>query len=456
MNEIWHTVSEWIFYSYQGMLYAWFLFRLLDCRFHARAKWGAALASGLLLAGTGIWGRPNEFYLDGASWLYLLVTLGISLLVMKDSLPKKILISLLPGSCAVIASLMSLNLHNLLVLAGLEHPEMFAFGWIQQWEVPLDFLMRGLLQTLLLWLIRRLTAKHGVQLSRWENILSGVVLGISMLMVALLYLFALTQLAVSSSTYWETLLSQCCLTLLTLCIVAINVVIYLLLAKLSAKHKLETENALLKYQYDMQKKSAEELKQHDEKLQKIRHDIKNNLLVLQELNRQGRRREVEDYIQKYLKTQTPGFQYAGTGNPVLNAILNEKCSQARQLEIDVSLQLPPQVEGIEDVDLCNLIGNLFDNAMEGCRQCQGKKEILFSLRAAPGELDLSIRNTVAHSVLAENPALASTKPEKENHGLGTRIVREIVSKYRGLLDYYEEEGYFCCHLILSPQSLPAS
>lgn len=450
MNEVGQMALKWIFYGYQGFLYTWFLFRLLDCRFHSFSKGAAAFLCGITLFLAGIFLEPDVLYLEWESWLYLLIPLGYALLFMKDSLPKKMLVSLLPSSCAAIASLLSLNCNQIIVLITIGnigfHPTWSVYGL----NAIFDWLVRALFQTLLLLLIRRITAKNGLTLSKSENILMETVLGISVLMIALLYLLAFGQFSVSSRTYLSVLMDQCYLSLLVLGIVAINLVIYVLLGKLSLKHKLETENALLKYQYRIQEQSTTELKKHYQELQKIRHDVKNSMNVLQILNKQGKQKAVDQYIQEYLQSQTPVFQYANTKNLVLNAILNEKCSKAHQIKIEVTMELSPQVVGIEDVDLCNLIGNLFDNAIEGCRCCKTKKEIVFALHSTPRECNLFLKNTIQDSVLTDNPALVSTKPDAENHGFGTKIIRDITAKYSGLVDYYEEDGYFCCNLILLP------
>ena len=281
MNEVGQMALKWIFYGYQGFLYTWFLFRLLDCRFHSFSKGAAAFLCGITLFLAGIFLEPDVLYLEWESWLYLLIPLGYALLFMKGSLPKKMLVSLLPNSCAAIVSLFSLNFNEIIVLATMRdagfHPIWSMYGL----DVVLDWLVRVLLQTLLLILIRRITTKNGLTLSKSENILMGTVLGISILMIALLYLLAFGQFSLSSRTYLSVLMGQCCLSLLVLGIVTINLVIYVLLGKLSLKHKLETENALLKYQYHVQEQSTTELKKHYQELQKIRHDVKNSMNVLQ-------------------------------------------------------------------------------------------------------------------------------------------------------------------------------
>lgn len=85
MNEVGQMALKWIFYGYQGFLYTWFLFRLLDCRFHSFSKGAAAFLCGITLFLAGIFLEPDVLYLEWESWLYLLIPLGYALLFMSNT-----------------------------------------------------------------------------------------------------------------------------------------------------------------------------------------------------------------------------------------------------------------------------------------------------------------------------------------------------------------------------------
>ena len=455
MVDFWPTVIELLVTAYQSTLYTWFLFQLLSYRPIAFPKpmaellcWVIFFVANSVFHFNYLWGRFGI-------WLYSLLFLFYALLFLKGGIWKKILISLLPGNCAAIGNLLADNFNAFLLQMSLEYPPSneIAFLWDRYnlWDT-LYLFMEALFTSLFLLLVWRIVVKSGLRLSRSESVLTGTVLSISTLIMIALYLLAFSESSFSGRTYLSDLLDRGYLSLVILGIAAINIVIYILLGKLSRQHQLETENALLKYQYRVQEQSTENLKAHYQELQKIRHDIKNSMNVLQILNKQGKQEAVDQYIQEYLKSQGAVFQYVNTDNLVFNAILNEKLSKAYQLGIQVTIQVPPKVTGMDEVDLCNLIGNLFDNAIEGCR-LSAKKEIVFILDSTPQEWNLFIKNTIRDSVLTKNPTLASNKPEAENHGFGTKIIRDIAAKYAGLMDYYEEDGYFCCNLILSPKQV---
>ena len=454
MGEIWRTIFETVINGCEALLYTWFLFQLFPYRSIAfPQKLAKLLCSAAFFLMMTLF-QPQRLWQGWGVWLYFLLSLGCTQLFLEGSMTKKVLISLLPSNCAMIGSLLGQNFCQLLRLVLTQYATRVSAFWntFQIWEM-LEIVTSALLQILLLLLIRYLMVKIVLVLSRWETMLAGTALSISIFILMALQLYAMTRFHIISSSYTSLFFQQCCLSVIILGILAINVAICVLLGKLSEQHALETENTLLRYQTRVQEESARELKAHYQKLQMIRHDFKNSLFVLETLNRQGKREELSQYISQYLQSQGQTKQWVNTDNQIFNAVLNDKLSQARQDGVEVSVQVPPQVTGVADVDLCNLISNLLDNAMEAARRCPRKKRIVFLLEAAPREFRLWVKNTIPASVLQKNPNLNSSKADAESHGYGTRIIQNLVKKYHGMLEYYEEDGYFCCHLILKPEAL---
>ena len=66
--------------------------------------------------------------------------------------------------------------------------------------------------------------------------------------------------------------------------------------------------------------------------------------------------------------------------------------------------------------------------------------------------NITMLNTVNKPVMANNPKLITTKKDKELHGFGTKIIRDIAEKYDGSVDFYDtSDGQFCCSVILYPE-----
>ena len=110
----------------------------------------------------------------------------------------------------------------------------------------------------------------------------------------------------------------------------------------------------------------------------LRHDFKNHLQVMKAHLELEEYRELGEYIVSLSDALVEVEKLIETGNVRLDAILNSKISLARSLEIGVNVKvvLPPRLP-VTDYDLCTLLGNLLDNAIEGCQtQREGEERFL--------------------------------------------------------------------------------
>ena len=179
----------------------------------------------------------------------------------------------------------------------------------------------------------------------------------------------------------------------------------------------------------------------------VRHDFNNTVSVIRTLNTEGKNSEIEAYIQDYFKTQAISQTMIKTGNSYVDAVINSKLSEAQQYGIKVSVSTINDLESKHNIDLCSLFGNLLDNAIRASKQ-SSKKVINLDIRRDMESIAITVKNTIDSSVLAKNPDLVSDKQDKKKHGYGTKIIREIAKKYSGFADFYEEDGYFCCNVML--------
>ena len=85
---------------------------------------------------------------------------------------------------------------------------------------------------------------------------------------------------------------------------------------------------------------------------------------------------------------------------------------------------------ISEVDLCALLGNALDNAMEAAEK-SGNPVIHVRCRVEKGLFMLQVENALAGD---ETPDLATTKADKTAHGFGLPGMREIAQRYGGSLE----------------------
>ncbi|MBQ3527410.1 MAG: GHKL domain-containing protein [Clostridia bacterium] len=235
--------------------------------------------------------------------------------------------------------------------------------------------------------------------------------------------------------------------LLAFSMITINIVLYLFIYKIQKLQKSKYELELINEQVAHEAEVIKETKKQYDELQKVRHDFNNTVNVIRTLNTEGKGSEIEEYIQEYLKSQTVSKTMIKTGNSFVDAVINSKLSEAQQDGIKVSISAISDLKSEHNIDLCSLIGNLLDNAVRASKE-SSQKVIKLDIRREGESVVIAVKNTIDSSVLDKNPALVSDKSDKKNHGYGTKIIREIAKKHSGFADFYEEDGYFCCNVML--------
>lgn len=210
---------------------------------------------------------------------------------------------------------------------------------------------------------------------------------------------------------------------------------------------LERELSELRRDYAAQKDMTEEIRRVQEQSRALKHDMKNHTLVMLSYLEEDRIEEAKKYVSAILDKLNRMYTYVNVGNSILNYIVNRKLSKAKEQQIEIKAEIENLAFSYMDsVDFSSLLNNLFDNAIEAAAGTKRKK-IAVSIAKRKGFDTINIKNSIEETVLAHNPSLQSTKAEP-GHGIGMRQIREIVEKYDGILDIYEENGMFAVNVIL--------
>lgn len=191
-----------------------------------------------------------------------------------------------------------------------------------------------------------------------------------------------------------------------------------------------------------------------EDLRCIRHDLKNQYSYMQILLSQKRYGELEAYFQQLTDHLPAQLNYIDCGNRAVNAILNMEMGKAKKEDVQMEHQLvvPPVLPFAED-DLCALLANLLDNAIEECARLRQEKDLPVSLRLEiyPHRTYLYImcRNTTDRKQLQRRgTALSTTKADGRLHGYGTRIISKIAEKYNGCAEFGLDSGNFVAKIMI--------
>lgn len=230
-------------------------------------------------------------------------------------------------------------------------------------------------------------------------------------------------------------------------IILINVVVCYLIVLLGRKNQAVRENEILKVQQEYNKQYIANAAIEYDAISKLRHDFRDSYTVVYALISEGKNQKAIKYIENNINLLTQTETFIKTNNDVVNAVINAKFSTAKSIGIDCSCFSVADFDGIDDTDLCRLLSNMLENAVTACINLKSSdKQLVLMITSDEYKYTFHLKNTIEKSVLADNPELSTTK--SGDHGYGTKIIRDISEKYNGRCDFYEENSFFCCNVIL--------
>lgn len=278
-----------------------------------------------------------------------------------------------------------------------------------------------------------------LKFKEWTLILS--VLAISFTAIALIHSTILSiDYSLSSSIF---------LFIAEICLIFVNVVCFYMTCMLSMNHH-ETEELRIKQQrYDLSIQYAESVKNQYNEMKILRHDMKQEYVVISGLLEAGKTESAADYIRSRMNSLSKAEIYMDVGNDRINSILNSKLSYAKSNEIEVICSSSGNIGGIDDADLCILLGNLMDNAIEGSLTSNDEAKFV-EAKIVGDEVKIRIQITNSASAESEKNILngETSKTDKSAHGFGIKSIQYIVHKYNGSLYYVFEHNSVICQVVL--------
>jgi sensor histidine kinase YesM len=233
-----------------------------------------------------------------------------------------------------------------------------------------------------------------------------------------------------------------------ICIVAINVINFVLFSIISKKNQESTQLAMMQVQFEEQKKMYDSINTVYRDLQILQHDLKNELLCIQNFIEQEQGNKALQYIKNLTNTKLTVFhEYVKIGSELLDAIINMKLNYARECGIEIYCNISVSLNGFCENDIMILFSNAIDNAIEASL-LQSQKKIILTMENKRNYLCISIANAIDYSVLDNNSKLQTTKKDKKYHGFGTQSMSNIVEQYDGMLEYYEKGGMFIVNIMI--------
>lgn len=263
--------------------------------------------------------------------------------------------------------------------------------------------------------------------------------------VVLLYTDAFQE---NSAGNWTFLMAR--LSLLV-CVILVCLMLLKTLHNLQHQAVLEERARQTEYILSLQRSQYLELQTYLEEVRRARHDLRQHHKVIQSCLDTGNLEQ----LREYLRAQAPPPQEVRGDyckNYAVNMLLNHYAAQFTAAKVDFTCRadLPDRLS-VSEPDLCVVVGNLLENALEACTG-QEHAHIRAALRCDGGRaITLAVDNTAPTPPKeASDGAFFSTK--HPGWGIGTQSIRRIAQHYHGVAQFRWEKGVFYASVFLNPQT----
>lgn len=209
------------------------------------------------------------------------------------------------------------------------------------------------------------------------------------------------------------------------------------------------EKKNIEYQNRLLERQVQEVQNIYMTMRGWRHDYHNHLQSMKAYVKMGQYEKLDEYLALLEQDLDQVNQLIESGNVNLDAILNSKISLALKngIEVDYKATCPEELT-VSDIDLCALIGNLIDNAVEACEKLpEGERGFIrLYIGVLKKQLYISITNATNEVVRKMDSEYITNK--RGNHGHGLKRINLVVEKYEGYINRQNEPGVFVTEIML--------
>lgn len=247
------------------------------------------------------------------------------------------------------------------------------------------------------------------------------------------------------------------ITVSSLTALAINaLVLHCLLRSAQNRYKAE-EIKFYQLENQAMKTNLDNYINQESEIRKIKHDMENVALTTTTLLQKHNYEKVQQHFsQMFDKLHNTNILHTDIKNVYINAIIQQKYSQCKSNNKNIDFicnsngifQKNEEIFNIDIFDICTIIGNLLNNAIEAYKEDCNNYEIRINLNGTKSVYQIEIANTIKGSVLSGNKTLKTSKSDTKNHGIGIKSVKSRAEKYNGKTEFTEENGQFVARVWL--------
>ena len=209
------------------------------------------------------------------------------------------------------------------------------------------------------------------------------------------------------------------------------------------------DKQIASYQQELMETHYHEVDNMYRQIRGWRHDYRNHIQTMKAYAASGNWEAIRRYLDLLDDDLTAVDTVIRTGNPMTDAILNSKISLARSnnIQVEADAYIPVKLK-LSEIDLCCIIGNLFDNAIEASVNLPEAQRVIRVYMDMKGtQLYISFTNfTAGKKIKKEGKRFRSTKGK--GRGFGLARMDAIVERLNGYISRNSEDGAFTTEILL--------
>lgn len=200
---------------------------------------------------------------------------------------------------------------------------------------------------------------------------------------------------------------------------------------------------------DMKSEQYNMITEKIEKTRKSRHDIHHHINVVYQLAKENKIEQLIEYLEEYNKIDSTKEPMVYCNNSTFDAILNHYILLAKDngIEVHLNVALPEELK-IRDTDLCIVIGNLLENAIEASEKEENKR-IKLRINRSNEYICMLVSNLYNGEIKKGHSGYYSRKREFKDTGIGLSSVSAVVEKYDGRMEIDHTNGEFNVFIMMA-------
>jgi signal transduction histidine kinase len=268
------------------------------------------------------------------------------------------------------------------------------------------------------------------------NILVGIILILTVIiMIILAWMYG--NIDVINESIGKTLL------MLTLCVSLLSIHSLVLIDQVLKDMEEKYKNEMELQQIKLERVYLEDVNSALEEIRIIRHDMRGELALIHGYNELNQKDKIRAHIEKKLQEMEVQLIPQIDSENILTSFLNFKIKEAKSKNINVELtsNINDEEIYIDKGDICRIINNIMNNAIEALQECDTKRMKLF-IGIAGGYLIIKSENPYKGRLLTEGKKIITIKKDKTKHGYGLKSINNIAEKYNGFMSILYEDNKF--------------